>query len=241
MCTMIKITSKDYDQNVLKEGLQFQIDKFYEPKDELMKRRIGVIMDMVEFNNGGNVLDIGCGAGTFAFHCARHNLFSIGMDYSLESVKMAIALCDRFGVSDKAKFIVGNSVSFPFKACYFDQIIAADFMEHITQEEKKMFLKEAHRALKPGGKIIVFTPNGIREKIGELYWKLRNALFNDKLPHTDLHFGLTVKGEFEALLKNYGFTFNLRYRDAARPYLAAIPLLRNILALNLLWVIQKDD
>lgn len=241
MSTMTKITSKDYDQNVLKEGLQFQIDKFYEPKDAQMGKRVSVIMDMIELNKGGKVLDVGCGAGTFAFHCARHNLFSIGMDYSLESVKMAIALCDRFGVSDKAKFIVGNSVSFPFKACYFDQIIAADFIEHITQEEKNRFLKEAHRALKPGGKIIVFTPNRSREKIGELYWKLRNVLFNDKVPHTDLHFGLTTKREFEALLKNYGLSFNLRYRDVARPYLASIPLLRSFLALNLLWVIQKDD
>lgn len=238
---MTKITSKDYDRNILKEGPQFQIDKFYEPKDGLMKRRIGVIMDMVELNKGGNVLDIGCGAGTFAFHCARHNLLSIGMDYSLESVKTASVLCDRFRVGDKAKFIVGNGVSFPFKDRYFDRIIAADFIEHITWEEKKRFLKEARRALKPGGKIIVFTPNGIREKIGELYWKLRKVLFNDKLPHTDLHFGLTTKREFENLLKNQGLTFNLYYRDVTRPCLASLPLARNFLALNLLWVIRKDD
>ena len=89
--------------------------------------------------------------------------------------------------------------------------------------------------------MVVFTPNGTREKIGELYWRLRNVLFNDKVPHTDLHFGLTTKREFEALLKDQGLNFNLRYRDAARPYLAYIPLVRSFLALNLLWVIKKDD
>ena len=238
---MVKITSDNYDRNVLKEGLQFQIDKFYEPKDEEMKKRVSVIMDMIELNKGEKVLDAGCGVGTFAFHCARHNLFSIGIDYSLESVKMATVLCDRFGVRDKAKFIVGNSLDFPFKDGYFDKIIAADFIEHITRQEKRRFLKEAHRALKPGGKMVVFTPNGTREKIGELYWRLRNVLFNDKVPHTDLHFGLTTKREFEALLKDQGLNFNLRYRDAARPYLAYIPLVRSFLALKLLWVIKKDD
>lgn len=237
---MAKIDSKVYDQNVLKEGPQFQIDKFYEPQDEQMKRRIRIIMDLAEPEKGGRILDVGCGVGTFAFHCARHNLFSVGMDYSLESVKTAIALCDRFRVSDKAKFIVGSGAGFPFKDCCFDKIIAADFIEHITQEEKGCFLKEAFRVLKPGGKIIVFTPNGSREKIGELYWRLRNVLLNDKIPHTDLHFGLTTKREFEALLKNHRLTFNLHYRDVVRPYLAFIPLVRSLLALNLIWVIQKE-
>ena len=236
---MAKINSQVYDQNVLKEGSQFQIDKFYEPKDEQMKRRIQVIMDMVKPDKGEKVLDAGCGVGTFAFHCARHDTFSVGIDYSLESVKTAAALCHRFGVSDRAKFIAGSCVGFPLKDCYFDKIIAADFIEHITRDEKIRFLKESLRVLKTGGKIIVFTPNKIREDAGERYWKLRNVLFNERIPHTELHFGLTTRGEFESMLKRYDVTFTLCYRDVVRPYLAMVPIVRNFLALNLLWVIQK--
>src|SRR3989338_6054639 len=238
---MVKITADNYDQNVLKEGPQFQVDKFYEPKDAYAQRRIRIVMEMIGLKTRKKVLDVGCGVGTFAFHCARRNLFSVGMDYSVESVKMAAALCDGFGVGGRAKFIVGNGARFPFKESCFDTKIAADFIEHITYEEKMGFLDEVCRVLKPAGEIIVFTPNGIRERIGEMYWKLRNVLFKDTIPHTDLHFGLTTKRKFEALLKDLNLAFSLRYRDVMRPYLAWLPLMRSFLALNLVWVIQKRE
>lgn len=235
----VLVTADNYDWNILKEGLQFQIDKFYAPKDRQMERRIRMVMDAARPQKGEMVLDAGCGPGTFAFHCAGGGLFSIGIDYSLESLKAAKTLCDRFGVSDKVRFLAANSASLPFKDGCFDKIIAADFIEHITQEEKKLFLRESFRLLRPKGRIIVFTPNGIRERIGEWYWKARHIIFNDKIPRADLHFGLTTGREFEALLRRQGFDFRRYYKDVSRPYLAYIPWLRNLLALNLLWVIRK--
>lgn len=236
---MTKVTSKNYDQNVLKEGPQFQIDKFYELKDAQMKKRVNIITDMIKLTQRQTILDLGCGVGTFAFHCARGGLLSIGIDYSSESIKIAKALCGRFGVSAKAKFAVANSASLPFKGGCFDKIIAVDFIEHLRPDEKLSFLSESLRLLKGQGEMIVFTPNGIREKIGEWYWRLRNALFKDNIPHTELHFGLTTKNEFEALLKENGFTFSFRYEDVVRPYLARLPVIKSFLALNLLWVIKK--
>jgi SAM-dependent methyltransferase len=161
------------------------------------------------------------------------------MDYSFESIKAALALTARYQA--KPQFLVADGVRVPFAARCFDKIVAADFFEHVTLADKDAILKEMMRVLKDTGSAIIFTPNGIREKLGEFYWKGRHILSGDKIPKTDLHFGLTTRSEFGRLLHNNGFSFRLYFHDVTRPYLARIPGMRRILALNLLWVIRKKE
>lgn len=234
-----EIDSKVYDGHILQQGLQFQIDNYYVPKEVNMKRRIELVLEAVNAKDSEKILDIGCGVGTFAFHTAQKGATSFGIDYSWESIKMAVKLVRKFNVAEKNHFLVGNTFILPFKDSFFDKVIAADFIEHITFEEKDKFLSEIYRVLKPKGLEIIFTPNGIREKIGEVYWKCRHLVFRDKIPTTDLHFGLTNKLQFEPLIRKYKFNFRLLYKDITRPYLAKIPLIRNFLSLNLLWILKK--
>lgn len=95
--------------------------------------------------------------------------------------------------------------------------------------------------LKPQGEGIVFTPNAIRESVGAAYWKIRNLLFKDKIPKTDLHYGLISRRRFESMLKENNFKFSFCFADTTRPYLASIPLINNLLALNLIWKIKKYE
>ena len=234
-----EITSKNYDEHVLEQGEQFQIDAYYEPKAISMQRRIKVILESLNPNAGEKILDLGCGVGTFAFHAAIAGAISSGVDYSEESIKMAQRLVDRYELAHKPKFIAANVTKLPFDDAAFDKIIAADFIEHINLDEKERVLAEMHRVLKPDGRAVIFTPNRLREKIGDFYRQLRKIMLGDKIPFNELHFGLTDKYEFEPLLEKAGFSFNLIYKDITRPFLAEIPLLRNILALNLLWIIRK--
>ena len=233
------ITSKDYDERIRTYSLQELIDILYVPKDVSGQRRIDIIIKALEPKAGEKILDVGCGVGAFTFHCAKSGAETSGIDYSPESIKVANELCARFGVSQNATFVIGNATRLPFVDGYFDKIIAVDFIEHITTDEKEILLKEVHRVLKPEGRVVIFTPNGIREKIGYFYWKMRNILFKDTIPTTKLHYGLTHKSEFEKICRRYNFSFKFRYEDVTRPYLAKIPLLRNVFALNLLWVMRK--
>lgn len=98
---------------------------------------------------------------------------------------------------------------------------------------------EIYRVLKSGGTAVIFTPNAIREKIGDIYWKCRHLIFRNKIPTTDLHFGLTNRFQLEPLLKKNKFSFKLIYEDITRPYLASILLIKHLLSLNLLWVLRK--
>lgn len=234
-----KITSKTYDRHVASQGLQFQIGKYYKPKEISMKRRTKIVLEAINPKPQERILDIGCGVGTFAFHTAKKGAISFGIDYSYQSIEMAIKLVKKFNVAKSARFLVGNGFVLPFRDCSFDKVMALDFIEHITFDEKDKFLREMYRVLKPRGIGVIFTPNGVREKIGKVYWRFRHFVFGNKIHTTDLHFGLTDKWQFEPLLRRHKFKFKLAYKDITRPYLAKIPLIKNFLSLNLLWISKR--
>jgi ubiquinone/menaquinone biosynthesis C-methylase UbiE len=151
---------------------------------------------------------------------------------------MADGLATTFGTAETSHLLVSN-VDFPFKNSFFDTVVSADFIEHTTYEEKDQLLKEIYRVLKKEGTAIIFTPNGIREKIGEICWRFRRFIFRDNMPSTDLHFGLTNKFQFEPLLRKHKFQFALMYSDITRPYLVKIPVIGKFLCLNLLWILKR--
>ncbi len=233
------VTSQTYDRHILAQGLEFQIEKYYAPKEASLLRRIRIVLDAIAPKANERILDIGCGVGTFAYHCATAGTLSTGIDYSLESIRVARDLSQMFNISDRTDFIVANAKQLPFRTESFDKVVAIDFIEHITDSEKKILLSEMRRVLKNHGWVIIFTPNKTREIIGQLYWKVRSKFTGEKIPATDLHYGLTTRSDFESLLKEFNFSFSFKYADITRPYLAKIPLLRNFLALELLWILKK--
>jgi len=239
MLKMDEIDSRVYDSHIISQGLEFQVDKYYEPKERPMARRVSIVLQAINPKPQEKILDVGCGVGTFAFHCAKFKALAFGVDYSKESIKVAKELTKRYYVESHARFLVSDATRLPFKDSSFDKIVSADFIEHINLEDKNRLITEMLRVLKPQGGIVIFTPNLIREKIGALYWRFRHLLFRDKIPKTDLHFGLIDRRGFERLLKKNRLTFIFSYQDITRPYLAHLPFLRKFLSLNLLWVIKR--
>ncbi|MFH1459650.1 MAG: class I SAM-dependent methyltransferase [Candidatus Omnitrophota bacterium] len=234
-----EINAQVYDQNVLLEGIQTQIDNYYEPKSLAQQRRIKIVMSVLAAQAEEKILDIGSGVGTFAYAGAKCKAVVFGIDYSHESMKVATLLADKFNTKNKSFFITASALALPYQNACFDKIVCADFIEHITDTEKNKLLTEIYRVLKPSGMGVIFTPNLIREKIGKIYHRIRNLLFKTRIPETDLHFGLITKSCFDVMLKNNGFNFDFFYADTTRPYLAKIPFLNNFLALNLIWIIRK--
>jgi len=234
------ITPEIYDRLILDQGLQYQVDSYYRPKEISNNRRVQIVVEALDPRPGEKILDVGCGAGGFVFHCAKAKALAFGIDYSKVSIEAAANICEKCGVSLNTRFLVGNAAYFPFKDSSFDKIVAADFIEHISEEEKEMLLKEIRRVLKPCGICVIFTPSAVREKIGEAYWTMRHFLFGDKVPFNRLHFGLINRFHFESLLKKNRFNFEFKYHDTTRPYFAKIPFFRHILALNFLWIVKKD-
>ncbi len=233
------VTSRDYDERIRMQTPQFQIDNYYFPAQKELKSRIEIIMSLLDPQPEEKILDAGCGVGTFVFHCAKKGAQATGVDYSSESIQLARQLVERFGVSRNASFTCGDIASgLDFPDGHFDKIAAVDFIEHIDEALKRKLLSEMSRLIGPRGRIVIFTPNGIREALGSVKSAL-TGLCGAYSPETRLHFGLLSRFAFEKMLKEAGFTFTRHFFDVGRPYLAKIPLLKELLSLNIAWVIKK--
>ncbi len=234
------VTAKDYDERIRMQTLQFQIDNYYKPGDRALKARIDTVLSFLRPGPGEKILDVGCGVGTFAYHCARAGARGTGVDYSEESIRVAKRLAGDFGVSANTEFICCDAAGrLPYDDASFDKIVAADFMEHIDDAEKREAIREMSRVLKPGGIMVIFMPNGIREKVGSAKNALWQLFGPRGRPETRLHYGLTDRFRFEKMLKVAGLAFDRKFFDVTRPYLARIPVFNEILSLEILWVVRK--
>lgn len=95
------------------------------------------------------VLDIGCGNGKSTAHLVGETV--IGLDLSESQMVRAKS---RF---KKAHFIVGDAEKLPFRTNSFDLVVAINLLHHINNPDK--VLKECHRVLKRGGKLLTVDPN----------------------------------------------------------------------------------
>ncbi|MDD4910166.1 MAG: class I SAM-dependent methyltransferase [Candidatus Omnitrophica bacterium] len=96
----------------------------------------------------GKVLDIGCGDGDYAYNLQK-------MGFSVLAADMDVA---RFKYADQIKFQKCNVAErLPFDDNSFDFIVLAEVIEHLKNPYD--VVKELNRILKPGGKLVLSTPN----------------------------------------------------------------------------------
>jgi SAM-dependent methyltransferase len=105
--------------------------------------------------NGAKILDLGAGRGHLARRIGQE-LAKSGCDF-----KQHLIAADLFEEDFQAKEVPFQKADFnerlPFAYEYFDVIYTIEVVEHM--QNAYAFLKEIHRLLKPGGKLILSTPN----------------------------------------------------------------------------------
>jgi 2-polyprenyl-3-methyl-5-hydroxy-6-metoxy-1,4-benzoquinol methylase len=123
------------------------------------------------------VLDLGAGHGAFT-----KRLYDLG--YNIEA-------CDLFPEIfhfDKIKCEKVNITSdFPYEDACFDLVIAVEVSEHILDHE--VFFKEINRILKPGGELMLSTPNILSLK-SRMVFLLRGFYYSFGPLEMDRHDGL---------------------------------------------------
>jgi len=127
-----------------KNGIQF---KWHDLK---FKKIYQLINDL----NPTEVLDVACGPGTFIGNCSSIANFT-GIDIAEKQIEYANK---KYGNKNK-NFVVCENAKFPFLDNSFDLITSIEFIEHISSEDFESNLLEMNRCLKPGGTIILTTPN----------------------------------------------------------------------------------
>ncbi|MEL7240009.1 MAG: class I SAM-dependent methyltransferase [Planctomycetota bacterium] len=121
------------------------------------KLRMRWIDRLVEPRSGDKIIDLGCGAGMVAEHCAEAGATVHGVDLSPVAIKVAREVNQPY---PQASFEVGDASNVPSQqAGTFDKAISADVTEHCGYDVMMGIFHEAHRLLKPGGTYFIYTPN----------------------------------------------------------------------------------
>ena len=103
----------------------------------------------------GRLLDLGTGTGDLLFDALpalNAEATLTGLDFSLEMLRVADA---KRRLSDKASriaLVMGNAQMPPFRTASFDAATSAFVLRNLS--DVSAFFIEAHRVLKPGGKLV---------------------------------------------------------------------------------------
>ncbi|PIY82060.1 MAG: hypothetical protein COX96_08980 [Candidatus Omnitrophica bacterium CG_4_10_14_0_2_um_filter_44_9] len=137
------VDGNKYYFEYLKRTDRFPQSVYHRAKHQMVRK----IFD--EAKPGAKVLDAACGIGQIsAPYCQTYEI--IGVDEQLSAIKY----CSQHF---KGRYVHASLYDIPFGNDEFSLIIFLDAIEHFTDPVR--VLRELHRVLKPGGKILICTVN----------------------------------------------------------------------------------
>jgi cyclopropane fatty-acyl-phospholipid synthase-like methyltransferase len=113
-----------------------------------------VLAEIAEIRDGENILDAGCGVGGSSIWLAKEkNCLVTGISLNEKQINKATAHAKTFGVTEKVFFEKRDYRDTFYPANSFDVVWAIESVCYA--DDKRDFLKEAFRVLKPGGRLII--------------------------------------------------------------------------------------
>lgn len=129
---------------------------------EGQQRRLEMIVRAAGERIRGRALENGCGVGMYVEHLAPYGGCIVGLEYDFE--RAAEAGTRSPGIINAA----GEALPLPSNA--FDLILSHEVLEHVRGDAQAV--REMVRALKPGGRVVLFVPNrGYPFETHGIYWR----------------------------------------------------------------------
>lgn len=191
---------------------------YYGAEGEVKKNRRQAQIDLIEellswaeVQVAENIIDIGCGIGGSSLYLAeKFNAKASGITLSPVQAQRAKERAQAAGLATRTQFQVGDALNIPFADNSFDLVWSLESGEHMPN--KKKFLEECYRVLKPGGTFIMATwcHRPLDGKAGQLTDTERKHLAEIYRVYA-LPYVISLP-EYEAIAQNIAFK-NIRTAD----------------------------
>ena len=193
----------DYPLAIGEEGRIWLRNKpfYHEPR---MTARLLIdfahVLQILDLHAGMSLVELGCGSGWMTRFAARHGLLAEGYDIAPEMIAIARELATAEGV--EAKFEVADMEGLDLGR-RFDACLLYDALHHSRRAD--LVLQAAHRALRPGGRVLLAEPN----------WKHRFEGRGASGEYGVTEMGYTAR-TFRRLLREAGFTDVARFHNSRK-------------------------
>ena len=129
-----------------------RIEALYKIRDAV--RRRGLVREALGAFLGERILDVGCGPGFYCLELSETVGSSgsvVGVDSSPAMLELARARC---AGRDNVGLVEGEATALPVESGTFDCAVCVQVLEYIPDVDTA--LAELHRALRPGGRAVVW-------------------------------------------------------------------------------------
>jgi SAM-dependent methyltransferase len=204
----------------------------YRERTRFARRRIANVFALLPHPLVGRFIDLGCGMGTFTIEAARAGAFAVGIDPAAAALTAATHVAHSEGVTS-ACFVRADAALLPIPAATTDVVLAADLIEHLDDDTLARVLDEAHRILRPGGTLVIYTPAG-----SHLFERMKDAGF--LLKQDPSHIGVRTPDALATAVRMHGFErLHVRFQPShvpvmnvlERAFAPRVPLLRRRIGL----------
>lgn len=110
----------------------------------------------LEIKSGDNILDVGCGSGLFSHFLAEHKGTQVT---AIDANQKAIDFGRNKYSNSNLEFKQGLLDELNLKKNSYDKIAFLEVIEHISFQQGSQIMKEFNNLLKPGGLVVISTPN----------------------------------------------------------------------------------
>ena len=129
-----------------------------DPESRFHRYRTRMVRGLCGRLEGVRAVDLGCGWGTIAFALAREAREVVGVDFA----QAAVDICrERLAKEpgENLRFVRADARSTGLPGGEWDLVVAADLVEHLPADVTLEVYGEAHRLLRPGGQLVIWTPD----------------------------------------------------------------------------------
>lgn len=144
-----------------KEQLEQWYDQDYFDQYPKHDRRIKQILSHISFDSSDVVCEFGCGLGHILIAISGQVQHGTGIDVSEYATSRATTAAERSGIKnlDFKSIDIKSLADASEYSKHFDKVLMMDISEHLYDNTLLEFLQSAKSVLKPGGQLVLHTPN----------------------------------------------------------------------------------